>query len=77
LSLGHNKLTNSPLESGLPLSITYFHLRRALKSPTFPYSTICNFPLCSPTFPYKYCPKKFFRREIFSDDLPPPPPPPF
>ena len=45
-------LLNQP---GLPLSITYFHLGRALKSPTFPYSTICNFPLCSPTFPYKYC----------------------
>ena len=40
------------VKTGLPLSITYFHLGRALKSPTFPYSTICNFPLCplrSPT----------------------------
>ena len=39
-------------ESGLPLSITYFHLGRALKSPTFPLQHNMQF---SPMFPYKYC----------------------
>jgi hypothetical protein len=44
----------SEINTELPLSIAYFHLRLVLKFPTSPYKSMCNFPLHSPTFPYKY-----------------------